>query len=417
MPKERTPLSSIDMQDSVSAKPLLPVFDSEVLRETLDGLSRFILATSSFDRKDRLWPADSMVFQTNPLSLAHGASGIAYFLHRWLGELPTKVKAWMLDCEISLDSYPPGLYSGLAGIAWSFAEIGIDGRAEELMKLLPHSPLAFEVPGIHDGVAGWGLAALAFHQRTSEDSYLALACRAADHLVLNAQRNRDGLFWQTHEEEFTRLGFGYGASGIAFFLLQAWRATSEDIYLRTACEALAFEVSNGKKEADGSLVWGVHIGDEGHRPYWLRGGGGVASALIRFYDVLREDHYLQAAEKAARGSMAFFSAAPHLFEGLASMGDTLLDMYQITGESFYLEKARQKAMQTLLYRIDGPDGFAFPGRFNLRISHDMAVGGAGVGLFLMRALSPGPRCFQDPVFGASDSNPSDSIPFEGSRKG
>jgi hypothetical protein len=121
----------------------------------------------------------------------------------------------------------------------------------------------------------------------------------------------------------------------------------------------------------------------------------VASALIRFFEVLKEERYLSLAHRAARGCAVFFSAAPHLFEGLASMGETLLDMYRVTGEPRYLEQARGKAMQTLLYRIDRPQGVAFPGRYLQRISHDYGLGGAGIGLFLHRVATQGPRRFHD----------------------
>jgi hypothetical protein len=111
--------------------------------------------------------------------------------------------------------------------------------------------------------------------------------------------------------------------------------------------------------------------------------------------MLNEDHYLELAHKAARPCASFFSVAPHLFEGLASMGETLLDMYLVTHDKFYREKARQKAAQTLLFRIEKPEGNVFPGRYLFKISHDYGTGGAGVGLFLHRLAGLRPRRFHD----------------------
>jgi len=77
------------------------------------------------------------------------------------------------------------------------------------------------------------------------------------------------------------------------------------------------------------------------------------------------------------------------------MGESLLDMFLVTGDESYLQKARQKAIQTLLFTIDRPEGIAFPGRFLFKISHDYGVGGAGIGLFLLRLVQLAPRTFHD----------------------
>jgi hypothetical protein len=77
------------------------------------------------------------------------------------------------------------------------------------------------------------------------------------------------------------------------------------------------------------------------------------------------------------------------------MGESLLDMYFLTGEPFYMKKAQQKATQILMYRIEQPKGIAFPGRYLFKISHDYGVGGAGIGLFLNRLVQLAPRRFHD----------------------
>ncbi|RKH65181.1 lanthionine synthetase C family protein [Corallococcus llansteffanensis] len=375
-----------------------PLPEADTFRDAIRGLARHMMSTMDTQRADRLFPADAMAFQTNPLNLAYGACGTALFLHDALGELPQAVREWLLAQPVDPTLYPPGLYSGIAGVAWSFAEMGLLERGLELFDLVPRSSLAFKAPDIFEGVAGWGLASLAFHLRTRDAKFLELACRAGEHLLKSAERGDAGLWWRSGDEPSARLGFALGSSGVAFFLLNLWRATGEARYLEGARGAMDFDIAQGQERGD-TLLWGVTAGALGHRPYWLRGGAGVTSALIRFFEVLKEERYLDVARRAARGCEAFFSAAPHLFEGLASMGESLLDMFQVTGEHRYLELARQKATQTLLYRIDRPEGVAFPGRYLVRISHDYGVGGAGIGLFLHRALTPQPRRFHDLSFG------------------
>lgn len=387
--------------DAREALDTVPEADS--LREAMRGLARHMLASMDPGRTDRLFPPDPLAFQMNALNLAHGACGPALFLHAALGELPQAVREWLVAQPVELNVYPSGLYSGIAGVAWSFAELGLLERGQELMARVPESPVAFEAVDIFSGAAGWGLAALAFHLRTGDEAFRTLALRAGEHVVKKAQHSEAGAFWRNARDGIVPLGFGYGGSGVAYFLLCLWRATGEARYLETARRAMDFEVAHAQ-ERNGGLVWSSHSTATGHRPYWLRGGGGVASALIRFFEVLKEERYLELAHKAARGCMVTFSAAPHLFEGLASMGETMLDMYRVTGESRYLEQARKQARQTLLFRIDRPQGVAFPGRYLLRISHDYGMGGAGIGLFHHRLVTLGPRRFHD--FFPDSSRPS-----------
>lgn len=368
--------------------------EAKVFRDTLQSLARHMLASMDPSRTDRLFPTDVMAFQTNALNLAYGACGTCLFLHDALGELPQAVRDWLVAQPVDLALYPPGLYSGLAGVAWSFAEMGMVERGLEIFELVPKSPLAFRAPDLFAGVAGWGLASLAFHLRTRDEKFLGMACQAGENLLKRAERSEAGISWRNESDGLTRIGFALGGSGPALFLLYLWRATGESRYLEAARRALDFEVSHAQELGE-ALVWGVTAGSMGHRPYWLRGGAGVTSTLIRFFRILKEERYLHLARRGARGCGTFFSAAPHLFEGLTSMGESLLDVFQVTGDPQYLKLAHQKAMQTLLFRIDRPEGTAFPGRYLLRISHDYGVGGAGIGLFLHRLVGLRPRRFHD----------------------
>jgi Lanthionine synthetase C-like protein len=368
--------------------------ESGLLSEAISSLAQNMITTMDTSRRDRLWPADAMVFQTNPLNVAYGACGTALFLHSALGELPPQARDWLLGQPVDLANYPPGLYSGIAGIAWSFAELGMMDRAIELFKLVPQSSLAYQTADIFNGVAGWGMAALALYLRTGNAWLMKLACEAGDYLVKTAEADSKGSFWTDRQSNDVPLGFAFGGSGIALFLLYLSHATGDPRYLRLAREAIDFDIAHAQVQGE-ALVWGSSVRSLGNRPYWLRGGAGVTTALVRFAQLLGESRYLDLARKAARPCGSFFSAAPHLFEGLASMGESLLDMFLVTGDESYLQKARQKATQTLLFKIDRPEDIAFPGRYLFKISHDYGVGGAGIGLFLIRLVRLAPRTFHD----------------------
>src|SRR5215216_4460702 len=147
--------------------------NSPIVQATIDETAAYLLATADFARSDRLWPADALVFATNPLSVAYGACGSALFLHS-ADRLTERrdVLDWMLARPLSTDTYPPGLYIGLAGIAYAFAELGLSREAEDVLQLAYQSPLLYEEPGMFLGAAGWGLASVDFHHRTGRRLYL-----------------------------------------------------------------------------------------------------------------------------------------------------------------------------------------------------------------------------------------------------
>lgn len=374
----------------------------DAIKNSVKDLVQTIIASADFSREDRLWPSHALVFETNPLSLAYGACGTALFIKEVLGAIPEDVCDWIRARKITAEDYPPGLYTGISGIAWTFALFGWTTSAKEVMRLVEQSPLAFESPTLFEGVAGWGFGALALFLVTQDDEFLTIADRAGTYLLESKQAVNEGWFWKSNEDASTRLGVGYGSAGIALFLLQLWRATQYSCYLHAAEAAIDFEIAHGRERNDGALVWAYSLDSRIYSPYWLRGSGGIASVLARFYQVLADDRYLNLARKAAQSCADFFSAAPNAFEGLASMGETLLDMYDVTRDESYYSAAVLKAEQILLYRLKTQNGTAFPGQWLFRISHDYGTGGAGIGMFLQRILTRAHRKFHDLPFVESE---------------
>jgi len=368
------------------------VTDQE-LRDAIHEIARFVLSTTDTARSDRLWPSDPLVYTTNPLSLAHGATGIALFLQDVHGSIPGEVERWMLAQPVSEHRYPPGLYLGLAGVAYGFAELGHLDRAAQILRMVRSSSLRFADPSMYIGVAGWGMANLQLHRRTSAPEYLGDALEAGEHLLRSAEHVEGGVCWKDWKNRI-RLGFGYGQSGIALFLLHLFTLTAETKFLDCARSAMDFEAAHGQERGD-ALRWGGDPSDRGQSPYWLEGTSGVGTALIRFYARLGEQRYLDLAERAVSGSFSFIAASPHLFRGMGSIGDFMLDMFLFTGEEHYLLKAHDMAAKMLLFRLDRPEGTAFAGRFLSRLSNDYAYGSAGVGAYLLRLLERTPRRLHD----------------------
>lgn len=191
------------------------------MRDAISRTAEYILATADYSRSDRLWAADAQIFLTNPLSIAYGACGTALLLHQTTvpQDLPCEALDWIHKQPLRIKEYPPGLYLGLAGIAWALQELGSQESAAHAMSLAYSSPLLYTDPTMLHGAAGWGLASLHLFHRTGRQEYLTWALNAGDYLADTAQHVGDTCHWPSPGNDPTHYGFGHGASGIALFLL------------------------------------------------------------------------------------------------------------------------------------------------------------------------------------------------------
>jgi len=360
----------------------------------LNNIKRYLLNTYDLKRTDRLWPADYSVFFTNPLSVGYGTCGTLLCLQDLCHEIPSELKSWLQGIALNTDSFPPGLYVGLSGIAWTQLELGDTAAACEVMRLAYSSPQLYDDPTLFWGIAGWGLASLKFHDSTQESLFLSKAIEAGEYLVSTAQEDDAGYCWKSILHDRIHFGLAYGASGIALFLLNLFRATAEKKFLEHAERAMAYEVANAIVR-DEQMTWGRYSRDSLEEPYWLHGSGGIGSALIRFFAALQDPKYLDLAERAANAAFSRFCVLPSQFEGLSGIGEFMLDMHIFTGQARYRELAFEIAKSVLCYQIERPAGCAFPGRYLLRISNDYGYGTAGVGCFLNRLINVKSRRFHD----------------------
>ena len=389
-------LESWDIAASVATEARQPEPRFEVSPDQLElhlaELSRFIANTATPERLDRLWPADLMLYSANPLCLAYGACGPAIFL-RSRNELSPEAVEWMVRQPLSPVRVPPGFMNGLSGIAYGFDQLGLVDKADEVMALCYQSPLLRGESGYFDGTAGWGWASLYFHRRRQEKKYLDQAIEAGKHLIATAREGEAGSYWPRSDGKI-HYGFAYGAAGIALFLFELYRATGDVAFLAKSREAIVFEMSSAVATQRG-LTWSRWKSDRMTMPYWLYGGSGTGSALLRIYQHEPRQEDLDNLQKIASEAFSRFAAQVQQMEGMAGIGEFLVDMYRTTGDTTYRDQAFDIADSILRYRVTRPEGTAFPGRLCLRLSNDWGTGSAGVGLFFQRLLRPAPRLFHD----------------------
>ncbi|NOK59423.1 MAG: protein kinase/lanthionine synthetase C family protein [Chloroflexi bacterium AL-W] len=368
---------------------------SAQLYQTVDGLIDYILTSADFTRRDRLFPADPMIFTTNPLSVAFGASGVAHMLVHIRSEVPSSVRAWMLTHDISQDKYPAGLYMGLSGIAWVLWECGLEDMATQLLHKAGEHPLLFESADIFYGATGYGLTCLRFYLNTGDQSWLDRAMHIGEWLMQTCQEVEKGCCWPDQDGQIW-LGYTRGGSGIALFLLYLYLASGRSQFLEIGEQALAFEVAHARKMQEGVLavprgILGSEDSERVSTHYWLDGSAGVATTLMRFWVVTQKQQYHDSFAQFARDSCRKYTAFPSLFRGLSGLGNVLLDAYEFTHADHYLHEAHRVANGVLLYKIDRPQGIAFPGEQLMRIATDFGTGSAGIALFLHRLGHAGER--------------------------
>lgn len=370
------------LESEAAAPPRL----AEVTRQMAD----YMMSTADFERADRLFPAHFQLFGTNPMSVAYGACGPALFLHRALGGVPPAVRSWMLDRPLEVDTYPPSLYMGLAGIAYTLAEIGEPERGAEVMATTYRSPLLFAEPGMFVGAAGWGWASLYFWDLTRDPLHLEQAVRAGEHLLGSGEREGDTRTWRHAADGKVHYGFGYGAAGVGLFLLYLGLRAGRREFVDAAVAGVEYDLAHRLETVNGT-TWMRYEEDSVNYPYFLHGGSGVGTVVARFARLLRSERYRGWAEEIARGVDMKWTVFPGLLHGLAGLGEFAWDMHQLTGDPAYLARAQDHAATVLWWRIQASAGIAFPGRMLLKACSDWATGAAGIGLFLHRLVEPRPR--------------------------
>lgn len=377
------------------------------LPAVIDGMLRYIERVADFSREDRLFPADHTVFETNPLSVAHGACGVASALHRIRGAVDERVLAWIEARRADREGLAPGLYGGLSGIAWSLLDMGRIGKAHDVLAAADDHPLRWASPDLFHGAAGWGMTRLHFHHVTGDAAHLERARAAGMHLLGNRERESDapGVFWRASGEISPALA--HGAAGIALFLLYLHAATGEREFLEAGVEAMDWVAAQALENPEGGMTWRPNRSQPVYTPYWRWGSSGVGRVLLRYWHATGDERYAQWIERVHIDSNHKYTIFPGYFGGIAGIAEFHLDMARFPRwEGIAVAAARKALAGALLFRIDTQDGIAFPGESLNRISCDFGTGSAGIALVMHRYLTRCGAAFMPdamlPGWGAAD---------------
>jgi tRNA A-37 threonylcarbamoyl transferase component Bud32 len=344
-----------------------------------DALATAITSSATPRRPDRLFPGDVAQTHYGGSNLAYGAAGVLYALARTGVPVDPDHLEWLVRATRRIERPYPGLYNGLAGIAYVLDLLGQRGEALSTLDRAMELSTSVHSRGLFGGLAGIGLSLLHFARITDDN---ALHARAED----IAHRLADPLRADTASPDLPEAaGLMYGLSGSALFFLHYYRRTHDSTFLDLASTAL-------RRDLDFCLPGPRHTLQvrQGHRllPYLGVGSVGVG-LIVRAFLCHRRDEQLVHAEAGIRNTCRSESA---LFPGLFT-GHAGLMAYLAADQSSAAQTAAHRHRHRLSWFTEPYcGGLAFLGDQLLRLSMDLATGTSGVLLALQTVLDR-PRPF------------------------
>lgn len=285
-----------------------------------------------------------------------------------------------------------------AGLVAQAAAIGDQVAAAETGPFAP----------ILSGSAGEGLFLVRLHEATGAPGHLTGAVRRAQRLDRIATRDELGCYWprRVHETPppagvayrggnppLRSTGFAPGAAGIGYLLLALFEATRDGRWAtlaREAADTVARQAIPSAPEGRGR-TWPNGFGQrEPGRCQWCRGASGIGLFFAKAHEVLGDSPYLATAQAAGEATYAAGDVRqnPSQCHGLAGNAELFLELYRITQDQVWLERAHDFARRILGYRTIGPDGDVWQADEPGTSSPDLMCGAAGVGHFFLRLLAP-----------------------------
>ncbi|WP_172386591.1 class III lanthionine synthetase LanKC [Streptomyces sp. MNP-20] len=352
----------------------------------LASMTEAILLSATPERDDRLFPGDVRQFDNQGASLAHGAAGVLYALHvtgRSGHPALAEHVDWLVRAAGRTRWPRPGLYDGLAGVAYALDLLGRGDAARETLARLDGVDLGGCGAGLFGGLAGIGLARLHFGDASAAE---ALGERLAR--VIEGGGRLPG--------PADAVGLMHGWSGPALLFTRLRGATGDDRWLRLAQLALARDL--GRCGAPRAGLLQVRDGQR-----WLptldRGGAGIALVLDAYLTHHDDPHYARVRERVRSGLGTELLLSPGLFDGQAGL---LHAASRLAGPGS-AASVHLRSLGLHCVRFRGRRAFALDGL--LKLSMDLATGTAGVLLAVHGALT-GEACAPLPLLEAAPVGPS-----------
>ena len=380
------------------------------LANSAESVFSFIEATAeAVDRGFRWATYDYENRLHHHFNIFNGVGGIPIFLSSYFEatknpralELARGALTWAFQNEPEICNFKRGLQLGKFGLAYSALCLSRASGRDEFSNLVEESAnkVLAEPPGpvtdFLSGEASNGWLLLQLWNKTADAKHLEGAIRCGR--WLEDQLTTDDLgthcLVETVEKGFGTMpytGLAHGISGVAYFLACLYHATSDPRWKGLATAILDTLIRHAQP-ARGGVNWSPRIGNsELTRCQFSHGAAGIGLAFAKVATLLDQSNYLSVALQAGEATYQYgdFRANPTFCTGLAGGGELLVELYKITREDIWLERAQEFAQKALAYRsiIDGQS--YWPTDAADCFSADFTYGASGIGYFFLRAANP-----------------------------
>lgn len=379
---------------------------TSLARTGAESVYNYIKRTAEVTPSGTRW--QTLGFENEPVyhsRIFGGCAGISFFLADYYKTLGIeKAKDLAIGCGqwcTAFDTDVPikGLLIGYTGVA--FAQLHLANTLGDASLLSPchtHAEylLSTELGPEIDlfcGVAGHGLFLHHLWQSTQNEKYLAGALQHGDWLIQHAIHNEHGCLWPWRlQEKSTLFGFAHGNSGIAHFLLLLYQATHEPKW-KTIVQDVIDTLNKNAIPDQGGFHW-PRIPDpdpnEILRCQWCNGSPGIGLFFTQASEILQDKTCLETAIKAGETTYAYgdIRQNPTQCHGLTGNAELFIELYRLTNEQRWLDRAYDFAKQSFKYRTISSEGDLWQADDEGYYSQDFCYGAAGVGHFFLRLINP-----------------------------
>jgi lantibiotic modifying enzyme len=266
------------------------------------------------------WPSREGLPVEERCDLYYGNAGVLLFLHELYGVTGRKEYAEAMQRGIRfLDENLPkvklyGLYEGVAGIAFSLAELSenpdasricskaIGALIEGAKKQANGGVRWNDYNDIIGGSAGIGLALLELGRQLHRPELINLAVQAGIDLLARSIPAAQGRYW-LHEiaAEKQYPNFSHGTAGVAYFLLKLYEQTGETRFLDAAIEGAKYLSSIASLNPPTRCLVPHELPDQNDLFYlgWCHGPAGTDRFFYELFAVTKDTQWKTFADGAA----------------------------------------------------------------------------------------------------------------------
>lgn len=294
-----------------------------------------------------------------------------------------------------------GLLTGKTGVARSWLHLSQIAQRPEYLNYCAENAqiLLTEDPGpvtdLMGGAASNGLYLLRLWQATGDRRYLDGAIRNGGWLAEQLVRDERGCHCLARADgglgKAPHAGVAHGISGVAHYLLLLFDATQDQTWAGLAREILDTLVRHAIPDR-GGLNWSPVLGStELSRCQWNHGAPGIGLVFAKASEVLDEPSYWDIALKCGVTTYAYGDFRHNATQciGLTGCGELFVELFRISRDPQWLERAREFAALAYAYRVELPEGEAWPIDEPGLYSADYMYGAAGIGHYFLRLWKPG----------------------------